>query len=68
VVCGILGPFAWVKGNRALAEMDRDPNIAWSNRGNIRAGQICGIVSSCLIALSAVIVFLALVIAVGSSS
>jgi hypothetical protein len=33
VVCGVLGPFAWVMGNRALAEIDAEPPGAFSNRG-----------------------------------
>lgn len=45
--------------------MDREPNFVWSNRGQIRAGQICGIISSCLLAFSAVILILALMFAVG---
>ena len=68
VVCGLLGPVAWSKGNRALAEIDRQPHFHWSNRGQVRAGQICGIISSCLLAFSAVIVFLAIVVAAGSST
>ena len=68
VICGLLGPFAWSKGNRALAEMDRQPNVNWSNRGNVRAGQICGIISSCLLAFTSVIVILAVMVAAGSSN
>jgi hypothetical protein len=66
VVCGLLGPFAWSKGSKALAEIDREPHFNWSNRGQIRAGQICGIISSCLLAFSALIVILALMLAAGS--
>ena len=66
-ICGILGPFAWSKGNRVLAEMDREPNITWTNRGQVRAGQICGIISTCLLAFSALMVILFVALAAGSS-
>ena len=68
VVCSILGPFAWSKGSRALAEMDRDPSVTWSNRGQVRAGQICGIISSCLLAFSVLIFILIVALAAGSSN
>ena len=68
VVCGFLGPFAWSKGSRALAEMDRDPRITWTNRGQVRAGQICGIISSCLLAFSLLMVVLFVLLAAGSST
>src|SRR6476661_8285152 len=40
-VCGILGPFAWSMGNKALREIDGSGR-AYTNRGNIVAGRICG--------------------------
>jgi hypothetical protein len=60
VICGILGPIAWVKGNRAMAEIESQPQTVWTNRGQVRAGQICGIVSSCLLIISAAILLLAM--------
>lgn len=68
VVCGLLGPFAWSKGSRALTEMDREPHTMWSNRGQIRAGQICGIISSCLLAFSAAIFVLVVIAAAAGSN
>jgi hypothetical protein len=68
VACGLLGPFAWVKGNRALAEIDRNP-AAYTNRSTVQAGRICGIVATCI--LVAVIVsyaLFAIAIAVGTAS
>jgi hypothetical protein len=47
VVCSLIGPFAWVKGNNALAEIDRNP-MAYSNRSYVQIGRILGIVGSCL--------------------
>jgi hypothetical protein len=60
VVCGLFGPVAWVMGSRAISEMDRQPTMAWTNRGQVRAGQICGIISSCLLAIFAGILILLL--------
>ena len=68
VVCGPLGPFAWAKGNRALKEMDSQPHTIWTNRGQVRAGQICGIVSSCLLIVSAAFFVLFLAILISTSS
>lgn len=50
VVCGLLGPVAWVMGSRALSEMTQQPATVWTNRGQIRAGHVCGIISTCLLA------------------
>jgi len=52
VVCGVLGPFAWSMGNRALREMDSQPGANWTNRSNVNAGRICGIIGSCILVLS----------------
>jgi hypothetical protein len=67
VVCGLLGPVAWVMGNNAIAEIDRNPT-AYSNRGTVQAGRICGIVASCLLILAVVVVLIVLVAAAASSS
>jgi uncharacterized membrane protein YjgN (DUF898 family) len=59
VVCGVLGPFAWSMGNKALREMDAGAAV-WSNRGNVNAGRVCGIISTCLI-LAAVMFFVVII-------
>ena len=46
VLCSICAPFAWSKGNNALAEIDRNP-MAYSNRSTVQIGRILGIVGSC---------------------
>jgi hypothetical protein len=51
VICGILGPIAWVMGNNAVAEIDRNP-AAYSNRSTVNAGRICGIIGTVLLVLS----------------
>ena len=60
VICGLLGPIAWVKGNKAKREMDSQPGVQWSNRGSITAGRICGMIASILLIVG-VVVFVLLV-------
>lgn len=67
VVCGLLGPVAWVMGNNALAEIDRNPT-AYTNRSSVQAGRICGIVSSCLMILGVVIFVIAMIAAASAST
>lgn len=53
VVCGVLGPFAWVMGKADLAEMDggrMDPD----GRAITQAGYICGIIGTVLLCLGLV--------------
>jgi phosphotransferase system glucose/maltose/N-acetylglucosamine-specific IIC component len=66
VVCGLLGPFAWTMGYSALQEIDANPS-AYSNRGMVLAGYICGIIASCLLILGVVIIAVALIAAASSS-
>lgn len=51
VICGVLGPFAWSMGNKALREIDSNPSVRYSNRGNVSAGRICGMIASILLVL-----------------
>lgn len=64
VICGLLGPIAWVKGNTAKREMDAQPGVQWSNRGSITAGRICGMIASILLIVG-IVLFIALVAAAG---
>ncbi|WP_280236273.1 DUF4190 domain-containing protein [Nocardia cyriacigeorgica] len=69
VMCGILGPFAWVMGKKALAEIDASGGML-GGRGNVKAGYICGMISSILLIVSFVFVILYIiivVIAIGAS-
>ncbi|MEU1392570.1 MULTISPECIES: DUF4190 domain-containing protein [unclassified Nonomuraea] len=59
VVCGILGPFAWSMGNKALKEIDGS-GYAYDNRGAVQAGRICGMIASILLILGAVFMVLGL--------
>ncbi|MER7499438.1 DUF4190 domain-containing protein [Nonomuraea pusilla] len=67
VVCSILGPFAWVMGNRALREID-ESGYLYENRGSVQAGRICGIISTVLLILTLVLVVLVLVAALLTST
>jgi len=64
VVCGLCAPFAWSKGNRALADIDRYP-AGYSNRGTVQAGRICGIVGTCI--MVGLIIFYALLFLAASN-
>lgn len=67
VICGILGPIAWSKGNAALRDIDANPGM-YTNRGSVSAGRICGIIASVLLIVSAVfVVFVFLAAAAGSA-
>lgn len=68
VVCGVLGPIAWVMGNRAVREMDSTPGVAWSNRGNVTAGRICGMIGSAFMTLTAIFMVVAIGMILSSSS
>ena len=46
----ILGPVAWVMGNTAIREIDANPG-AYSNRGTVNAGRICGIIGTIFLVL-----------------
>jgi hypothetical protein len=67
VVCGFLGPFAWNMGNKTLREMDANPGVVYSNRGNITAGRICGMIGCALMVLQVLffIVWLVLLARIG---
>ncbi|MEV4801603.1 DUF4190 domain-containing protein [Nonomuraea sp. NPDC049421] len=66
VVCGVLGPFAWVMGNKALQEIDSSGYV-YENRGQIQAGRICGIIGSIWLILLVVLFGLALTLGLVAS-
>ena len=58
LVCNLLGPIAAVMGGKAVAAIDRgeaDPN----ERGSANAGRIMGIISTVLLALSVLLLIIA---------
>lgn len=68
VVCGLLGPVAWVMGNNAIKEMDAQPGLAFRNRGNVTAGRICGIIGSVFLVLSVLVVVFMIIVMAGAAS
>lgn len=68
VICQFLGPFAWVMGRKALAEIDSSGRT-YTNRTIIKAGMICGIVGTVLLILTVVyLVFVFLVLGMAAST
>lgn len=63
VVCGILGPFAWNMGNKALREMNANPGVVYRNRGNVTAGRLCGMIGCAMLVLQ-VLLFVVWLVAV----
>jgi hypothetical protein len=59
VVCGILGPFAWSMGNKALKEID-ESGYLYENRGTIQAGRVCGLIATIILIITAGVAVLAI--------
>jgi uncharacterized membrane protein YjgN (DUF898 family) len=53
VLCQILGPFAWMMGNRVVGEIDAAGG-AYAGRDQANIGRILGIVATALLVLSIV--------------
>lgn len=72
VVCGVLGPFAWTMGNRALREIDasQGTQAALGGRSSVNAGRICGMIATILLVVGvfAVVGLLALGVSTSSST
>lgn len=54
VFCGVLAPFAWVIGGRAVKEIDANP-AAFDGRGEANAGRILGIVGTVLLIVGVIV-------------
>ena len=67
VVCQILGPFAWVMGNRVVREIDATGG-ALGGRSTANAGRICGIISTVLLGLSLLLLVIVVVVAVAAGT
>ena len=70
VVCQVLGPFAWVMGNRTVREIDESGGrIGGRSQANI--GRVLGIVASAFLILGVigfVVYFIVVIALIGSSS
>ncbi len=67
VACGLLGPVAWVMGNKAIREIDADAGVTYRNRGNVTAGRVCGIISSVLMILGVAVGVLIVIAAIAGT-
>ncbi|HET7688938.1 MAG TPA: DUF4190 domain-containing protein [Nocardioidaceae bacterium] len=63
VCCGVLAPFAWVIGGRALKEIDSSMGRL-GGRGQAQAGRVLGIIGTVVLILMAVYVIVAIGIGV----
>lgn len=67
MVCQIIGPFAWSKGNQALEDI-RASGGAIGGYNMVQAGRICGMVGTGLIAFYVAIFAFYILIAIGMFS
>ncbi|QIG45694.1 DUF4190 domain-containing protein [Nocardioides anomalus] len=63
VVCGLVGPFAWVMGNRVVGEIDASGG-QYGGRSSANAGRIIGMIVTILLGLSLLFVVAVVIIAV----
>jgi hypothetical protein len=70
VVCGVLGPFAWSMGNRALREIDasQGTQAPLGGRSSVNAGRICGMIATILLGVGLVVGVLVLALGLASST
>jgi len=66
VMCGVLAPIAWIMGRKALREVDAS-GATVSNRGQLQAGMVCGIIGTVLWGLG-ILAYGALIVFVASSA
>jgi len=59
VVCSVMGPIAWAMGNEELRRMDAGQTPA-DQRGSVTAGRVCGIIASCFLMFSGLIILMLL--------
>lgn len=67
VICGFVGPFAWVIGKRAMDEIDASGGRL-GGRGMAQAGYILGIIATVLLAIGIVVVVVLFAFAAGSGN
>jgi uncharacterized membrane protein YjgN (DUF898 family) len=67
VLCQVIGPFAWVMGNRVLREIDASGGQL-GGRSQVTAGRICGIVGTAMIAVTLLVGVVALVVVLIAAS
>ena len=63
VLCQVLGPFAWVMGNKAIREIDAARG-QYSGRDTVNIGRILGAVATVLLVLGILVLVAVIVVAV----
>lgn len=66
VLCQLAGPVAWIMGRNALREMDASGQ-QFTNRGQVKAGMICGIIATVVTAL-VIVLYIAMIAGLLASS
>ena len=62
-VCGVLGPFAWSMGNKALREIDASEGQI-GGRDTVNVGRILGLVGTIILGVSVLVLVFVFVVAV----
>jgi len=65
--CGVLGPFAWSMGNKALREIDAS-NGQLGGRDTVNVGRILGMIATIILGVAVVIFVIALAVGIYSAS
>jgi len=52
----VLGTIAAIMGTKALREIDSDPSTTYTNRGQVNAGRICGIIGAVISLVGLVVI------------
>ncbi len=63
VVCGVLSPFAWRMGKRAVAEIDASQGQL-GGRGSAQAGYVLGLIGTILLVLAVLLLVLVVLLVV----
>jgi uncharacterized membrane protein YjgN (DUF898 family) len=69
VVCGVIAPFAWNIGDKAVREIDASGG-AWGGRTEANAGRILGMVGTALLVVGVLVfvAFLVIFVALGATT
>ncbi|MCW2789151.1 MAG: hypothetical protein JWP56_1454 [Aeromicrobium sp.] len=65
VACGVVAPFAWVIGGRAVREIDASPGT-YGGRSEANTGKILGIVGTALLVLGILALIVLVIVAVAA--
>ncbi len=67
VLCQVLGPVAWVMGNRVVREVDQSGGRL-AGRGVANAGRICGIIATVLLVIGLLFGLIVLIVLIAAST